>query len=243
MNLDALNKIGNAVFGRFDPKNIVPSGSGSGEFWADSGDIYRFNLEEKPIDDLTDEEKRKIMEDAAAEYMQESAEYHDTETEVQYQNFKKAIKELWKTKNKFLDQAEDDMSMYRKAQDIGMPKDVVDNLLYSQDKTGDEVFQMFKQRYTQELLNKVNPKKSAKKVAEKTKEMVVISEELKKRIKTFFRPSRKRLPRAFSLLGNKDTTVPLFDRMFGEWVKQGVKTIIEPYAGAYTLGTQYSLCY
>ena len=72
----------------------------------------------------------------------------------------------------------------------------------------------------------------------KKKEIVgAISEELKGRITTFLRPSRKSNSRAFALLGNKDTTVPLFKRVFDDWVKGGTKVIIEPYAGAYTLGT------
>jgi len=77
-----------------------------------------------------------------------------------------------------------------------------------------------------------------KDVVKKTAEFQEISQSLKEKIKTFFRPSRRMNTRAFSLLGNKDTAVPLFRNIFGKWVKkEGVDIIVEPYAGAYTLGT------
>jgi hypothetical protein len=74
-------------------------------------------------------------------------------------------------------------------------------------------------------------------VVGKTKEYVAISDELKNQITTFFRPSRKQTSRAFSLLGNKDTTVPMFSKIFDEWVKGGTEVIVEPYGGAFTIGT------
>ncbi|MBU0958573.1 MAG: hypothetical protein KKB31_01380, partial [Nanoarchaeota archaeon] len=74
-------------------------------------------------------------------------------------------------------------------------------------------------------------------VVRATEEYQTISDELKKEITPFFRPSRKRVSGAFLLLGNKDTTILLFKTIFNEWVKSGVDTIIEPYAGAFTLGT------
>ena len=72
--------------------------------------------------------------------------------------------------------------------------------------------------------------------ARKSKEFRAIPESLKNKIMVFFRPSRKLRARAFQLLGNKDTTIPLLANLFDSWVKGGVKTIIEPYAGAYTIG-------
>lgn len=74
-------------------------------------------------------------------------------------------------------------------------------------------------------------------VVNRTEEYLGITPELKAKINTFFRPSRQQNSRAFSLLGNKDTTVPLFRNIFKEWVLQGTEIIVEPYAGAYTLGT------
>ncbi len=74
-------------------------------------------------------------------------------------------------------------------------------------------------------------------VVTETKEFEIISDELKEQIVPFFRPPRLRASKAFSLLGNKDTTIPLFSEIFDKWVKNGVEIIVEPYAGAYTLGT------
>ena len=71
----------------------------------------------------------------------------------------------------------------------------------------------------------------------KTKEFEAIPDDMKSRIVTFFRPSRKLESRVFNLLGNKDTTIPLLRNTFNEWVKSGTETIIEPYGGAFTVGT------
>ena len=70
-----------------------------------------------------------------------------------------------------------------------------------------------------------------------SKEFDTISEEIREQVNPFFRPSRERTSRAFSLIGNKDTTVPLFSDLFEDWIKKGTEVIVEPYAGAYTLGT------
>lgn len=75
-------------------------------------------------------------------------------------------------------------------------------------------------------------------VVKNTKEYDIISEDLKKRIKTFFTPSRKQKSRPFHLLGNKDSTIDLFSFVIEKWVQEhGVEVFIEPYAGAFTLGT------
>src|SRR3990167_191035 len=65
-------------------------------------------------------------------------------------------------------------------------------------------------------------------IVDKTKAISDLSQGLKERIKTFFRPSRSLQSRAFGLTGNKDTTVPLFNKIFTDWVKNGVNTISNP---------------
>lgn len=57
------------------------------------------------------------------------------------------------------------------------------------------------------------------------------------RISFFDNPPARRTPIAFALLGNKKTTVPMIRETFTEWVNDGVEVIVEPWAGAFTLGT------
>lgn len=76
-----------------------------------------------------------------------------------------------------------------------------------------------------------------KTVSKEVTNQVELSQLNRGRMVSFFRPSRAAASRAFSLLGNKNTTIPLFREIFENWTKQGVKHIIEPYGGAFTLGT------
>jgi hypothetical protein len=64
-----------------------------------------------------------------------------------------------------------------------------------------------------------------------------IPKEFRKFIKSVKLPSRAKASRLFGLLGNKNTSIPLFEDIYEQWVKDGVTSIFEPYAGAFTLGT------
>ena len=70
-----------------------------------------------------------------------------------------------------------------------------------------------------------------------TPEVIALPNDLKEKITFFDRPPAKRTPIAFSLLGNKKTTVPLISGVFDQWVKDGVETIVEPWSGAFTIPT------
>ena len=70
-----------------------------------------------------------------------------------------------------------------------------------------------------------------------TPEVIALPDDLKEKITFFDRPPAKRTPIAFSLLGNKKTTIPLLSEVFDKWAKDGVDTIIEPWSGAFTVPT------
>ena len=123
---------------------------------------------------------------------------------------------------------------------------ITGDMFGSEDMSDSEMFDMFKERLMNEQPELLSTKKTAQElgitskesnVVKNTEEFGAIPDSMKKDITAFFRPSRKQTSRAFQLLGNKNTTIPLFDKIFTDWVSQGVDTIIEPYAGAFTLGT------
>ncbi|MEO5366647.1 MAG: hypothetical protein H7831_09895 [Magnetococcus sp. WYHC-3] len=68
-------------------------------------------------------------------------------------------------------------------------------------------------------------------------DVIVLSDHWKEKLLLFNNPPAKNVPVAFALLGNKKTTVPLYKDLFDNWAKSGVKTIIEPWGGAFTLPT------
>jgi len=123
---------------------------------------------------------------------------------------------------------------------------ITGDMFGSEDMSDSEMFDMFKERLMTEQPELLSTKKTAQElgitskesnVVKNTEEFGAIPDSMKKDITAFFRPSRKQTSRAFQLLGNKNTTIPLFDKIFTDWVAQGVDTIIEPYADAFTLGT------
>lgn len=64
-----------------------------------------------------------------------------------------------------------------------------------------------------------------------------IPKDFRQHIESVKLPSRSKASRLFGLLGNKNTSIPLFENIYEKWVKDGVENIFEPYAGAFTLGT------
>ena len=60
---------------------------------------------------------------------------------------------------------------------------------------------------------------------------------LSQKVKSVLRPPSKKIAVSFGLLGNKRTSVPLFSSLFKHWVQKGTTTIVEPYGGAFTIGT------
>jgi len=97
----------------------------------------------------------------------------------------------------------------------------------------DEALEEIKNAFAQ---NKLWKTQYGRKVIGRTKEYKAISDDLKAQITAFFRPARHRTSRIFSLLGNKDTTIPMLAHVLDGWVKSGVKTLVEPYGGAFTIG-------
>lgn len=150
------------------------------------------------------------------------------EMENNYKTFKVLFSRFHKTEF-------EDVEQFKKKIQEGTAKgkEQIGNLFYSQEFTDDEVFLQFADRYEREK----NFVPERLKLEEQIK-TEPITPELRKKIDPFFLPSRHRTSRAFLLLGNKDTTVTLFRKIFTDWVsKHGVKAIIEPYGGAFTIGT------
>lgn len=123
-----------------------------------------------------------------------------------------------------------------------------EDLFNDEKKSDSEVFEEFRERLLMEnpelLLGKKvaleagltgkPPSKIERAVIDRS--INTLDTEIKEMAEPYFRPPRNVNARAFALLGNKDTTVPLFNSIFTNWVSNGVETIIEPYAGAFTLG-------
>ena len=131
------------------------------------------------------------------------------------------------------------MKMFKKDSNLPTPDEMADSL----NMTENELLEAIDVRMRETVSASEIPSeildwgKQEVKMIKKTPEYEAISEELKEQITAFFRPTRRRNSRAFSLLGNKDTTIPLFNDVFSSWAKSGHNIIVEPYAGAYTLGT------
>ncbi|MFA4833563.1 MAG: hypothetical protein WC619_01800 [Patescibacteria group bacterium] len=73
------------------------------------------------------------------------------ELENQYQSFKQAVRKTYGSYSEFLNKAEDLDGLKTMASKKGISGTTIDNLTYSQEKKGDEVFSMFKDR----IANKV----------------------------------------------------------------------------------------
>ena len=108
---------------------------------------------------------------------------HD-ELENQYQSFKPLIRKIYGTYDNFLNEAEDWGSVQAKASKKGILGDKIDNLVYSQENTGDEVLQMFKDRLSKEVGSKgeatyLKGERSA--VNKEAREQAKIQSEMEKR--------------------------------------------------------------
>ena len=79
------------------------------------------------------------------------------EMENQYQSFKKLTRDVFGGKKKFLQQSSDMDSLKTMAARKKILPGKVDNILYSQDKTGDEVLEMFRERISHEVDNPDRP--------------------------------------------------------------------------------------
>ena len=184
--------------------------------------------------------KNKSMEKS---YGQEEGEHFGSENlEEQYEDFKKLripTKTLLRLED--LDTFKDTAIYKNYVQKIGMEP----GFFYSQELTGDEVWQMFRDRIVREREgplteeDKIRFREIKKLLKARTIKTAIedISPKLKEKIKAYIRPGKSKNSRAFGLLGNKDTTIPLFQNMYENWVNMGVESIVEPYAGAFTLGT------
>ncbi|MFA6171956.1 MAG: PBECR2 nuclease fold domain-containing protein [Patescibacteria group bacterium] len=94
------------------------------------------------------------------------------ELENQYQAFKPLIRKLYGSYANFIDEAEDYAKIKTKALQKGILGEKIDNLLYSQEQSGDEVLDMFKDR----IIGKVE-NKGVK--TELTEERVALNQEIK----------------------------------------------------------------
>jgi hypothetical protein len=211
------------------------------DFEADMDEMHKGKEEEEGVDDTTNQVTNEDY--AALEAEQARAEtevyYSDEKLQEQYDKFYKL-----KIPSQRLNEAED-VEALRKSYGGGMKDAAFDDMFYSQEMGMDDVYDMFRERImaerqSKELAanNKAKYNKIRKAVTGTTKDDIpAISENLKKQIKAFLRPGKAKNSRAFGLLGNKDTTIPYFSKLFRDWAEQGVQKIIEPYARAFTLGT------
>jgi len=68
------------------------------------------------------------------------------------------------------------------------------------------------------------------------KEVEILPKNTRDKILDVELPPASNIARVFGLLGNKATSVSLFNEIYDKWVKDGARVIIEPYAGAFTIG-------
>jgi len=162
----------------------------------------------------------------------------DKEGKELFDNFIKSEGEVIVSKTVLPNNIEGTASLPEKVQlpaEVKIPQTVEEFNALSLDQQ-EKVYSKLKPELIEEISG-VKPDPESEKVVGRTEEYNGLEASLKERVKTFFRPSRKQNARAFSLLGNKDTTVPLFMNVFNKWVETGTEIIVEPYAGAFTLGT------
>jgi hypothetical protein len=195
-------------------------------------DLYKARGVAQPEPDAPTEPTTYDMAEMAEIY-KDALIYPDGQKEENYQRFKAIFRNYSRTEFEDVEQfkkiaAESNSRIVRDLKAINMG---VGDLFYSQEFTDDEVFQDFVDRFDKEKEFVPETQKLNYQVKEG------ISKELRSRITPFFLPGRNRTSRAFALLGNKDTSVPLFEIVFEKWAQSGVKAILEPYAGAFTLGT------
>jgi hypothetical protein len=196
------------------------------------------------VSDITAEEIKRIEAEELAKVEKPVVEFKGQEEE----NYSSFVSSMDKLKPFFKLREKIDAGDVDTFKAIMKEKGLLEGDIFRSEELSDsDQFDKFKARLMTEKPELLATKKAVEqlglvpereaKVVTKSKEFNAIPDEMKKDITAFFRPSRKQTSRAFQLLGNKNTTIPLFDKIFTDWVAQGVENIIEPYAGAYTLGT------
>lgn len=182
------------------------------------------------------EEQRKLFEEMAKE--EAKAEAKNEIDEIVAGRRKMRVPKYEKTD--WLDALGGDraayMRLFKDDPNLSPPDEVADEFGMTLDEFREAIADRIRIREAEKAISPPEFARLGKQVIRKLKEFRTISDELKKQITPFFRPARKRKSRVFSLLGNKDTTIPLFANVFKKWVKSGVDTIVEPYGGAFTLG-------
>jgi hypothetical protein len=201
--------------------------------------VRAYKQEPLDIEKFTEKEKRAIMEQAFAQEIS-AGPILPTELQDQYQTFKTVVKAVYGSEKKFLDLGEDVEQFRARAANKGIVRNTVDSAIEHVGRRDDETMALFADTLRNEKLDRFQstPEERlgvSKEIIKSSKDYQAISEATKNKITPLFLPSRTKTTRPFSLLGNKDTTVPLFREIASNWVKEGVDTIVEPYAGAYTI--------
>jgi DNA repair protein RadC len=130
---------------------------------------------------LTPEEQKAIMEETFKEEISQTESFSG-EMENQYQNFKTLSKKLYGSYQGLLDKAEDITSIENKAAEKSIPQNVIDNVFYSQDLTGNEILEKFKERLRGERVTKFTTKIEQRRIVknEIRKEEKILIEKVKK---------------------------------------------------------------
>lgn len=222
-------------------------------------------VDKKPTDEdvVTDEEKeaadREKYEKAAFEEMAfEDRTFPETDKENHYQDFVNIFSKPGVAFQKerlssgdlevFVKTLKTNQSIKADAEKLGMGVDAyLHGLFYSQEQSGDEVFDEFKDRLASENPGLLYGVKVAEQLGLKgiikteakdtrdTKQVRALPDRLKDIITFTILPAIKQKARLFGLLGNKLTSIPIFREVFDKWAKDGVHTIVEAYGGAFTL--------
>lgn len=179
----------------FDP-SIIKTKSQLTDIWNKAQEKPAIPITtKKPPKKLSGKEQLKAREEAK-EFRQEvqlerqnaiiekeSLQFYDQELEDQYQRFKSL-----RGKN-----AEDVEQLKSKNKNLAPKK--IDNILYSQEQTGDEIFDMFKDRFEKEKaplpVLPVVPKETKAIVAEKAKQTIRTAKEILDKRRSFIRAVQK----------------------------------------------------
>jgi len=189
------NLIDNADFSKSDigthifvaDKNAIKTKSQLKDIWKKAQEEITPKLKSKKTKPLSGAEQLNIREDEklareTEKIKRETLIFYEEDFETQYQQFKKLItpKKLWEI---------EDEAQLKKVLDSSPEK--VDNILYSQTRIGDEVFQMFKERRIQEIepLPKVS-KETRAMISEKARRSILTEKEKVNRRRKFINAAK-----------------------------------------------------
>jgi hypothetical protein len=153
---------------------------------------------------LAEREQAKLQREQE-KLKRESLVFFEGELENQYQRFKKL-----KVKD-----AEDDVQLKRLNKDL--PSSAIDNILYSQEKNGDEVLEMFQARYEKERVALPQiPKETKAIVAEKVRQKArVIQKETMEKVKAAYDKKVAAIKDNKEILQRRRTFIRAVQNQFG----------------------------